>query len=337
MTSQTRPNAIGGFENDAFLDYKDDAFIEASHTELGHIVEICNYDLTECKTVRCIIQGNSADSQLKSMERFGLFVRGTVTTGMYVKYENRYWLVTGYPSYNGVYEKAVLQICQYKMRWQGNDGKFHERWCNITSASKYDIGESGNNTLVLTSNNYTVLMPDDKYAMELEGQRVFIDKRTVNPQKTFKLTRADDVLYDFGEEHGGLLAFIADKSELNMETDRPDLGVCDYKDASLSPTKPLVTSQPLKATMYGRNNITIGYSRKYSVKFKNAIGDEVDVLNHSWNIVCDFADKIEMAQEGGSCKITVTDRSLIGKTFKVQVIRESEVMTEKSVIIEDTY
>ena len=87
----------------------------------------------------------------------------------------------------------------------------------------------------------------------------------------------------------------------------------------------------------GNQNGSLTEVRRDDCNFEPEIGDEVDVLNHSWNIVCDFVDKIEMVQEGGSCKITVTDRSLIGKTFKVQVIRESEVMTEKTVIIEDTY
>lgn len=337
MTSKSKSVSLGGFENDAFLDYKDTSFAESLDTEIGQTVEIFNYDLSERKVVRCIIQGNSPDSQLKSMERAGLFVRNTVKSGMYVKFENIYWLVTGYPSYNGIYEKAIMQLCQHKLRWQNDNGEIIERWCNVTSASKYDVGESGNNAIILASNNYTVLMPDDDESYGLDGKRVFIDKKMDNPIKTFKLTRSDDVLYNFGIEHGGIFGFIADKSELNLETDRPDLGICDYKDTSVSPSKPCVTTQSLKATMYGRNNITIGYSRKYSVKFKNEINDEVDVLDYSWNIDCDFKDSIDVVQDGVSCKVAVTDRNLIGKTFKVQVIRNTEVMTEKTVIIEDTY
>lgn len=337
LTPTTRPNLSSGFENDAFLDYRDDAFVESIHTDLGTTVEICNHDLTDCKLVRCIIQGNSADSQLKSMERIGLFVKGTVKTGMYVKFENRYWLVTGYPSYNGIYEKAVLQICQHKIRWQCDDGCVHERWCNFASASKYDIGEAGNNVLVVGTNNYTILMPDDEYALELEGKRVFIDRHEDNPTKTFKLTRADDVLYDFGEEHGGILSFIADKSELNLETDRPDLRLCDYKDTSISPSLPVTPVEQIKATMYGRNNITIGYARKYSVKFKNAIGDDVELTDFSWNIQCDFADEVEISLTNGSCQVVVNNRDLIGKAFIIQVIKNDEIMTEKTVVIEDTY
>lgn len=337
MTSQTKSTSLGGFENDAFLDYKDDAFAESLGTELGETIELFNCDLSERKIVRCMIQGNTADSQLKSVERIGLFVRGTVKSGMYVRFEDCYWLITGYPSYNKVYEKVVMQLCQHKLRWQNDSGQIIERWCNVTSASKYDVGESGNNAIILGSNNYTILVPDDDESYYLDGKRVFIDRNTINPTKTFKLTRSDDVLYNYGITHGGIFGFIADKSELNYETDRQDLGICDYKDTTVSPTKPIINTQMLKATMYGRNNITIGYARKYSVKFKNEINDEVDVLDFVWNIDCDFSDKIEMVNEGSSLKVVVSDKECIGKTFKVQVIRNTEIMTEKTVIIEDTY
>ena len=337
MTPQTKFVSLGGFENDAFLDYRDNAFAESLDTEIGTTIELFNHDLSERKLVRCIIQGNSPDSQLKSIERIGLFVRGTVKAGMYVKFENCYWLVFGYPSYNGIYEKAVLQLCQCKIRWQNHLGKIIERWVNVTSASKYDIGESSNNAIILASNNYTILMPEDDDTYELDGKRVFIDRNEKNPTKTFKLTRADDVLYRYGESHGGVFGFIADKSELNLEVDRPDLGICDYMDTSVSPTKPIINSQSLKATMFGRNNITIGYPRKYSVKFKNNTGNEIDILDYSWNISCDFKDLIDAVQEGSSLKVSISDKNLIGKTFKVQVIRNSEIMTEKSVVIEDTY
>lgn len=337
MTSQTKSTSLGGFENDAFLDYKDDAFVESLGTELGETIELFNCDLSERKIVRCMIQGNTPDSQLKSVERIGLFVRGTVKSGMYARFEDCYWLITGYPSYNKVYEKVVMQLCQHKLCWQNDSGQIIERWCNVTSASKYDVGESGNNAIILGSNNYTILVPDDDESYYLDGKRVFIDRNTINPTKTFKLTRSDDVLYNYGITHGGIFGFIADKSELNYETDRQDLGICDYKDTTVSPTKPIINTQMLKATMYGRNNITIGYARKYSVKFKNEINDEVDVLDFVWNIDCDFSDKIEMVNEGSSLKVVVSDKECIGKTFNVQVIRNTEIMTEKTVIIEDTY
>ena len=234
-----KPNIVSGYESDAISEYSQSNFTDVLETLFSDTVLLYNNTLTESKEIQCVIQGNSADTQLKSMERTGLFPIGTVKAGMYIFFENRYWLITGYPSNNKSYEKAVMQLCQYKLRWQNAKGEIVERWINLTSASKYDVGETGNSTIILTSDNLTLLFPDDEESLNIDGKRVFIDKR-VPPEKVYKITRSDDVLYDFGE-HGGVLSFIADKTELNTTTDRQDLGICDYieiSDDTESPTTP---------------------------------------------------------------------------------------------------
>lgn len=337
MTPRKQTTSLGGYEVDAFCDYKDAAFNETVNSDIGDTVEIYNHDLSQVKIVRCKIQGNSPESQLKSLERIGLFEHNTVKAGMYVKYDSCYWLVYGYPSYNGVYEKAILQLCQCKIRWQIASGDIVERWCNVTSASKYDVGEFSNNSIILSSNNYTVLTPADEDTYLLDGKRVFIDWHNTNPTKTFKLTRADDVLYKYGEEHGGVFGFIADKTELNVKVDRPDLQVCDYVDTSITVQPPQTTIQTVNATIFGRNNITIGYSRNYSVKFKNQSGEEVDIFDYTWDIDCGFKEQVQCVRDDKTLKVTVQDSDLIGQSFKVQIIHNSDIMAEKTVIIEDTY
>ena len=49
------------------------------------------------------------------------------------------------------YEGKMIQ-CNYLLRWQLANGEIIERYSNIVSASKYDVGETGNSTLVLSSN-----------------------------------------------------------------------------------------------------------------------------------------------------------------------------------------
>ena len=213
LSSPTKPNSIGGYENEGFVDYKDDAFSETLETDIATTVTLYNHDLSNPQEIRCIIQGNSADTMLKSMERIGLFSVGTVKAGMYIFFENRYWLIDGYPSTQGIYEKATMCLCQYNLMWQNKNGDIIERWCSLTSASKYDVGENGNNTILLTSNNYSIKIPYDDEVIELENKRVFIDKRKINPTKVFKLTRDDDVLYDYGDEyHGSILLQIRTNS-----------------------------------------------------------------------------------------------------------------------------
>lgn len=58
---------------------------------------------------------------LKSMERIGLFSIGTVKAGMYVFFENRYWLIDGLPGTQGIYEKLqcvfVNIILDGRIKW----------------------------------------------------------------------------------------------------------------------------------------------------------------------------------------------------------------------------
>ena len=112
MTPETRPNITGGFENDAFLDYKEDAFAEALSTDIAKTVILFNSDMTEIGEIKVIIMDNLANTQLKSMERSVFAVIGTLKAGMYIKFENQYWLISGYPGNNGVCEKATAILCQ---------------------------------------------------------------------------------------------------------------------------------------------------------------------------------------------------------------------------------
>ena len=296
--NNTKPNMLGGFENQSFTDYKDDAFAESLETDIGKTVTLHNYDLSVSSEIRCIIQGNSADTQLKSMERIGLFVRGTVKAGMYVFFENKYWLIIGYPSYNGIYEKAVMQLCQYKLRWQNANGEIIERYCNATSASKYDTGETGGSTIILTSDNLTLLLPNDDESLDLDGKRVFIDKRKINPTKVYKITRTDSVLYDYGEEHGGVLSFIADKTELNTNTDNQELRICDYIDPT-TPSDPEENPDETTDSWYMKLKYTTTkikpMNKKYTITaiLVDSDGNEVPDTSSVWDVTSDVEDLVE--------------------------------------------
>lgn len=201
--NKTKPNMLGGYENQSFLDYKEDAFAESLETDIASTVLLFNHDLSQSKELRGVIQGNVADSSLKSMERCILVPIGTLHSGNYIFFEDEYWLIDGRPGNNGEYEKAVLKECQYKIKWQKDDGTIIERWANFTSASKYDIGESGNSTIILSSNNFTILIPHDADGLTIDGKRIFVDTSEI-PKKVFKITRNDDVLFLHGN-HGGTL------------------------------------------------------------------------------------------------------------------------------------
>lgn len=276
------PNITSGYENDALSEYAQDNFVDVLETSFSDTVLLFNYSLSESKEIKCIIQDNIANTQLKSMERTILVPIGTLHSGDYIFFEDEYWIVDGRPGNNKSYEKATLKECQYKLRWQKDDGTIVERWANLTSSSKYDVGENGNNTIILASNNYSIIIPNDNDSMTLDGKRVFIDLSDI-PEKVFKITRNDDVLFAHGS-HGGTLNLIADKVELNKETDNQELRLCDYIDFPTTPPsnpdetadlwhmeleystlkiKPLDKDYTIIAHLYDGNNAEITDSIEY--------------------------------------------------------------------------
>lgn len=325
LDQKTRPNVTGGYENDAFLEIKDDAFAEALETDIATSVILYNSDLGISKQIRCIIQGNTANTQLKSLERTVLFEIGTVKAGMYIFFENRYWLIDGYPGNNGIYEKATMVLCQYLLRWQNSDGKIIERWCNGVSASKYDVGENGNFTVNLSSNTYTIKLPGDEECLKLDMKRVFIDKKQKNPEKVFKLTRNDDILFDYGDEyHGSILSFIADKKELNLQTDNQELRICDYIDQDTIPSSH-------NYHIIGGDSIKVGIQKKYSYNFE---GDK-NSADLKWNINSNY--NIPFVLDGKDIYIEINDISLIGLSFVLELINHKEVLDKLKISIIDAF
>ena len=240
--------------------------------------------------------------------------------------DDTYWLVYNSFNVNDVHYEGKLIQCNYLLKWQLSNGKVVERWANIVSASKYDTGETGNATIVLSSNNFTVLIGFCEEGYELEGKRVFIDKRNVNPEKVFKMTRGDDVLFDSGNM-GSLFSFIADKTELNKDEDRPDLKLCNYIeiDTEDSPTTPPENPDEmtdLRVVISGNKNLKAGFSRTYTATITDMDGNAVEWDNtYSWNVVSDF----EVGQEETNNKITllVEDEELIGSSFILQVFSDN--------------
>ena len=253
--------------------------------------------------------------------------------------DDTYWLVYTSFNVNDIEYMGKIIQCNYLLRWQLSDGKIVQRWANIVSASKYDTGENGNSTIVLSSNNFTILMGYCDEALELEEKRVFIDIRKP-PKKVFKITRGDDVLYNAGNM-GMLLSFISDKVELNKDKDNQELGICDYIDPS-STTPPSESTTPdetadLCATISGTKNIRIGITRDYTATLSDKDGNAVqwDDTKYGWNIVSDF--DVDMTTNVNKISLTVEDDDFVGSSFLLQVIKldDNAVIGEIEITVVD--
>ena len=334
------PNITSGYENDALSEYAQDNFTDVLETTFSDTALLFNYSLSESKEIKCVIQGNIANTQLKSMERTILAPIGTLHSGDYIFFEDEYWIVDGRPGNNKSYEKATLKECQYKLRWQKDDGTIIERWVYLTSSSKYDVGENGNNTIVLTSNNYLITIPNDEDSMTLDGKRVFIDLSDI-PEKVFKITRNDDVLFAHGG-HGGTLNLIADKTEFNKETDNQELRLCDYIDSSPTPpSEPTIPdeTEDLSVTISGTTNLRIGVTRNYTATLSDKDGNAVqwDDTKYGWNVASDF--DVNQSVTENKISLIVEDEDFIDSSFILSVIKldDGSVIAEIEITVIDVF
>lgn len=248
--------------------------------------------------------------------------------------DDTYWLIYNSFNVNDVHYEGKMIQCNYLLKWQIANGEIIERYSNIVSASKYDVGENGNSTLVLSSNNYTVLIGYCEEGFELEGKRVFIDMKPTEPTKVFKITRSDDVLYNSGSM-GSLLSFIADKTEFNPNTDNQELRICDYNSTSPLPPTPQEPDETtdLRCVISGNTNLKNGYRRTYTATFTDKDGNFVDWqgISYQWNIKSDFDAKQTISDN--KITVSVNDENLIGGSFFVQIVVGKTVLSEIKVNI----
>ena len=250
--------------------------------------------------------------------------------------DDTYWLIYNSFNVNDVHYEGKMIQCNYLLRWQLSNGNIVKRWANIVSASKYDDGENGNSTIVLSTNNYAILIGYCEEGFELEGKRVFIDMKSINPTKVFKITRSDDVLYNAGSM-GTLLSFIGDKVAFNPKKDNQDLGICDYIDSSspLPPTSPSPDeTTDLSAVISGDSELQIGFSNTYFVSFMDKkTGSPVNwnTVDFTWNIVSDF--DVEKTIHNNEIELYIEDEDLSDEKFKIQVIVNNVILAENIISI----
>ena len=331
----TPPTHISGFESEDFDNYAAEAFLEALDSSIGCDVELCNYDLSECIPMRAIIESRLQDTKLQSTYRQILFPIGTCHAGMYVKYKDRYWLIVGLEDDNGIYEKAVMWLCNYKLQWIGMSGQLVERWGYVNSASQYNNGETSNaSNFTYRSDQLMAFIPDDDESVLLDNQiRLVIDRRckvysknideetqfdTSFPLATYSLTRTDSVLYDY--QIGGHMGFLATQDEKHDDDgfyriNGKECWICDGARAFEHLNKRRLLSSEIlydEPVIYNNVEATI-----FTAAFYDEDGNLDTSISPQWGFFCDFKDELHVEFVDNSIMISTNNSKLVNKSFEL--------------------
>lgn len=343
---KTPHNQLSGFEDDALYDFAQEGFEEALESSIAVDIELCNYDLSTCQPMRAIVQHNVDDTKLKTLSRELYLPIGTCKAGMYVKYKGRYWLIVGLVDDNTMYEKGIMVLCNYLLTWQTKDKRIIQRWSNITSASQYNNGETGTNRYNVRSDQLLILIPNDTDSVLLTtGQRFIIDKRcsiyenefsddvvcdTSKPVLTYELTRADSVLFNY--QDSGHFEFMVTQDEQHKKDGYYLINGNGYwlcEEPSVD-DKNIVLSSKIE---YESLEIFNGIEPCVFIsKFFDAEGNEINI-EPQWNIICDFADQLDIEYMDNSICISANNKKLINKSFELSLSAEGYETVNVTVVI----
>lgn len=323
---------MSGFESEALTDFSEEGFLEAIDSEFAVEIELCNYDLSECKPMRAIIQNNTSDTKLQALNRQILLPIGSCKAGMYVKYKNRYWLIVGLVDDNKIYEKAIMALCQCMLTWINKNGDIIQRWANITSGAQYNNGETSTRFYTVRGDQLFILMSDDEEVLTLDsGMRFVIDKRckiyekrfdnavtkdTSNPLLIYSLTRCDNVLYDY--QDSGHAEFMATQEE---QGSNDGYYVINGQGYWLCQTPEGDNKSPILSCSIecDSNEIYNGLEAEiFTAKFYNNKGQGVDITPQ-WNIDCDFKEDLSVDYVDNCILISVDNNKLINKSFELSL------------------
>ena len=225
-----------GFEKEEFNMFATDSFNEILETSpISETVQIVNHDVALISEIEAVILNNVADSSQKSKERLLLSTIGTLQCGDYIKFENLIWMITSFVGNNKIYEKAIMELCTYTINFQSPDGSILSYPCiDSTNAT---VGVEEGKVISTGSAIHTIKLPFDKNTVLLDtDDRFFIDDLTVEKPQVFAISKPNRTEFKYGDK--GLIELTMKQGEYNPDTDRKDLGVCNYVEPNTNPLPP---------------------------------------------------------------------------------------------------
>src|SRR5574344_513413 len=247
----------------------------------------------------------------------------SINIGDYVDFANKKWLVTTADADDEVYIDGRLEECNWLLKWQNETGEIIERWAVIMSASKYNDGTSGNNVIVLGSDQLSIKIPVDEESLKLKksmSKKFFIDNDSTNPT-AYELTGTGNVPDTYGGH--GVTSWIVKECAYSPTADDLKYGVCNY----ITPTTPSQPTNPDETvdlfahiTYAGSDNIRIGGNGKtFTASLTDANGTE-DTMTAIWTITPN--NYVTTSQDGNSILVKCEDEDLDGETITISVTDE---------------
>ncbi len=238
--------------------------------------------------------------------------------------KDEYLICTEAFDVDGINHKGKFTLCNWILKWQKDDGTILEYPCYDMNSTQYNSGEQSNRQFVIESNQHMLTLPCDENTVELRSpQRFYLDKATINPS-TFIVTQNDTTSHNYGKK--GLIKLTVFAHPNNVETDRPDLGICDYIDISANNIEDICCCRNSKAVIeYNTAVIKSGGDLQMFIgKFYDEKENEIANIVPHWTISCDFSDELIIEELDNKLSIGIDDDTYIDEEFKITLSDENK-------------
>jgi hypothetical protein len=319
----TTPSQVSGFENDYFADYATSSFNELLATFVGEDIILYNSDLS----IQTAIKGIMQSKYQKQSEMQILLPLNSCEIGMYIKHKGLYWLIIDFVNNNKMYQKAIIQLCNYTLKFQSPSGTILSYPCIDESSNTVGIDETDTiNTLNGVKRiKCPFCLDTDRIKVD---DRFFVDKSN---RAVYKVSNVNNTEFNYGDK--GLVVLTMKADEIQAD-DRADLGICDY---FINPIPPTPTGSYSVITCSNPSNeLTIGSSvyRTLTATFYNSGVINTSIVPiWSFEFPSGFNSCFSVVYEGKLAKIKVLENyDLLGKTIKVNVANSSGAYTSSLIL-----
>lgn len=251
---------------------------------------------------------------------------------IYDSKSDEYLICTESFNIDDIHWQGKLALCNWILKWQSKDGDILEYPCNDTNSTQYNSGEQSNKLFTIGSSQHILELPYDENTVALKTpQRFFLDKDTEHPT-SFMVTQNDTTSYNYGKR--GLVRVTVVESPHNPNTDRMDLGVCDYVDKDTIVTDNANESFISKSVIsYSTSVIKSGGSSQTFVgEFFDDDGKRIADIVPYWKIICDFQNALQVEELDNRLVIGIDDDDYVDEEFKI-VLSDEDGNYSSSLIV----
>jgi len=232
-----------------------------------------------------------------------------------------YYLCTESFNIDDIHFQGKLTRCNWILRWQDKKGDIFEYPCQDMNSTQYNSGETSNRNFTIGTSQHILTLPYDENTVVVNSpQRFYLDKDRVNPT-SFIVTQNDTTSYNYGR---GLCKVTVTEHVRVEDHDRPDLGICDYRDDIKSDL--IEKSVSCSQITYQTNIIKSGGSHKtFEAHFFDENGDEVmDGVMIKWDIICNFKSELIVEEVGNLIRISIDNDAYIDEIIKLVLSDEND-------------